>query len=61
MKKVNGCYIGMYVIVFIFGAVEWITWMTGSGCDDVFNRHIVQAQEVCEDNGGLCKIEGEGN
>ena len=55
----NDFFIGMLIVLLIFGVVELTALMEGSTRDDIRIEHITQAFEVCEPNGGLLKIEGE--
>ena len=50
---------GILITLLIFGIVEFGAWAEGYTRDDILYVHIAQAIEVCKDNGGLRKIEGE--
>lgn len=50
---------GVAVVLFIFGMIEVFGMINGHTRDDIEYKHIAQALEVCEGNGGLRKIEGE--
>ena len=58
MNDESGIFLGIAITIFIFGLVEIVGIINGAARDDIYYKHITQAQEVCENNGGLYKIDG---
>lgn len=60
MNDGSGFVAGMFVTLGLFIAYDAVGLLLfGSTRDDILAKHIEQAQEVCETNEGVFKIEGE--
>ena len=57
----DGQAIGGFVAGMAIMLMFWIMIDTSDASDRVFSRHVTQALEVCENNGGLSEIRGRSN
>lgn len=52
-------FLGVFVALAFICLINFPAWVLDESNDDIYMHHIEQGMEVCEQNGGLAKIEGE--
>jgi len=55
----NHIFLGMFIAIMFIGMANLPALVQDNSNDDIYMRHIEQGMEVCEQNGGLVKIEGQ--